>query len=261
MTLTPDPLASQGQLVTSYAPVLTICPISNSSPSLAGSPNGPAKASTPGPVIQRRQHAIKYYGNFSVAASPQDECSTSYSSTLTQSCATKLTPVGAPLIPITACDQEVTFSTDHGYRLAPTSTDSGICGGGGGEIETLTTFYVAGWTDVATGLPRGQVKEEICSDAGCTTQLQRWIPVTTETLQIHTSTVQFTGVLSTVGIPFFLLHPISSKTELIVMFFNAASTSCGRFHYPDSITERGPVQFHLLVYGHRDHSDSPTDSN
>ncbi|KAL9579766.1 MAG: hypothetical protein Q9212_004914 [Teloschistes hypoglaucus] len=165
-------------------------------PSLAASSEA-SQASTPVPVVQRRQGALKYYGNFSVAASRPDECSTAYSPTLTRSCATTLIPVGGPPIAITACDQEVTFSTDHGYRLAPTSTGGGSSDVGG-EIETLTTFYVADWTDVATGLPKGLVKEEVCSKAGCTTRLERWIPVTTETLQTLTSTVQFTGVLSTV---------------------------------------------------------------
>ncbi|KAL8772123.1 MAG: hypothetical protein Q9194_004695 [Teloschistes cf. exilis] len=191
LTSTPGPLASYGQLVRSYAAVLTFCPI--------GGMNSEAfPASTPVPGIQRRQSAAKYYSNFSVTASPQDECSTSYSPTLTRSCATTLTPVGAPPLPITACDQEVTFSTDHGYRPAPTSTESTDSGSDGSRaIETLTTFYLADWTDVATGLPRGLVKEKVCSEAGCMTRLERWIPVTTQTLQILTSTVQFTGVLST----------------------------------------------------------------
>ncbi|KAL8630778.1 hypothetical protein Q9189_003538 [Teloschistes chrysophthalmus] len=196
VTLTTNPLASHTELVTSYAPVLTICPIGDFKPSLSGS-SEPSQV----PVVQRRQGAIKYYGNFSVAASRHDECSTAYSPTLTRSCATTLTPVGGPPIPITVCDQEVTFSTDHGYRLAQTSTGSGSSDGGG-EIETLTTLYVADWTDVATGLPRGLVKEEVCSKAGCTIRLERWIPVTTETVQTLTSTVQFTGVLSTVGTTF-----------------------------------------------------------
>lgn len=113
-----SPLASDGQIVASYAPVLTICPIGVFQPSLSGSSEA-AKASTAVAAIQRRQGAVKYYGNFSIAASPPDECSTSYSSTLMRSCATTLTPVGSPPLPITACDQEVTFSTDHGYRLAP----------------------------------------------------------------------------------------------------------------------------------------------
>lgn len=52
------------------------------------------------------------------------------------------------------------------------------------------------------------MKEKVCSEAGRTTRLERWIPVTTHTLQILTSTVQFTGVLSTVR-----NHPFLSSTS------------------------------------------------
>ena len=49
-------------------------------------------------------------------------CSTSYSTTLTPICATTLSPLAAPVIPITRCDQNVTFSSQFGFSIVPSAT-------------------------------------------------------------------------------------------------------------------------------------------
>lgn len=136
----PVTVTSQNQLVTSYVPVLTICPLGSSNhstpfvssasgiPTAASNasilPTAPIKPSNPIPIppflpisppkiiIAEKRQLASYYAS---------SCSTSYTPTVTPICATTLSPLAAPLILITACDQFVTFSSEFGYTLVPAS--------------------------------------------------------------------------------------------------------------------------------------------
>ena len=127
----PVTVTSQRQLVPSYVPVLTICPLGAAASSSASAiPSGfsnstdlaqQLEAALPPsvpymPVVAKRHLLPRDQGTSS-------ECSTSFSSTLTPICATTLSPLAAPVIPVTECDQNVTFSSQMGYSVVgPTVT-------------------------------------------------------------------------------------------------------------------------------------------
>lgn len=74
-------------------------------------------------------------------------------------CSTTLTPLAAPAITITDCEQRVTFSTEYGYRLLPQPTDgtaTQINDGASRAIETVRTFFIAPWYELSYGaVPTG----------------------------------------------------------------------------------------------------------
>ena len=109
-------------------------------------------------------------------------CSTTYLPTTTAICHTTLTPLGGLALPVSACDQNVTFSTDHGIATA------------GPPGALLTTRYVAPWADVAAGVPTGVVEAEVCDGGGgCVARAETWSVLTrtvagetTDTLSVNT---------------------------------------------------------------------------
>lgn len=169
----PLPITSQSQLVTSYVPVLTICPYvpSLSVPLTAASPTA-ATASTAAASdvsgIFRRQGAESTapYANSSAPTSYLSSCSVSYTPTTTQICHTTLSPLASPVIPITDCTQQVTFSADHGYKIIPSNKTA--------DVQDLTTYYAAEYDVIATGVPQEGIRKEVCSQGGCSTQWEGW---------------------------------------------------------------------------------------
>ena len=186
----PIPITSQSQIVTSYVPIVTICPFvasTQSPPYLAGntSYNGQTTPSativsnygSEGSALYRRQGAAATsapFANSSVPTSYLTSCSVSYTPTTTQICHSTLTPLASPSIPITDCTQQVTFSTDHGYTLIP--------GNGTSTIQNLTTYYHARWDVIAGGVPTSQgIEKDVCStgpSAGCSSVWEAWVAST-----------------------------------------------------------------------------------
>lgn len=87
----PVTITQQSQNVTSHVPVFTVCPLG-------------------------------------AHLSHNASCSTSYQPTVTPICSTTLSPLAAPAIPITACNQNVTFSSEYGFEFAPASGERGYHG-------------------------------------------------------------------------------------------------------------------------------------
>ena len=182
----PIPITSQSQLVTSYVPVLTICPYAPSAPALttiapntsrptntsvllysaATAPTAPAASHISG--LYRRQAAASPapYANATVSTSYLSSCSVSYTATTTQICHATLSPLASPVIPVTDCEQQITFSTDHGYTVVPGNRTA--------DVQGLTSYYAARWDDIATGVPQGGIQKEVCSTAGCRTEWEAW---------------------------------------------------------------------------------------
>ena len=127
---------SQRQMVTSYMPVFTICPLGGA----ASSMTAPTAAATAVAQSPSDPFPIPAEGNVFPRDEAEDECSTSYSSTLTPICATTISPLAAPAIKIDKCDQGVTFSSEVGYSLSfPTASTTSTVGsvGGGGVNATV----------------------------------------------------------------------------------------------------------------------------
>ena len=196
------PITSQSQIVTSYIPISTTCPSIPSAAPYSASAFSSASApvsyysipsnyslpyNTSAPLLKRQASAYQnitfpaptgsylntttptaLYPNLTATTplnmSPSTPiCSTIYSPTVTPICHTTLTPLGAPPIPITACLQNVTFSTDHWHTTSASQTTS------------LTTKLFANWDAIATGVPTGPVWAEICGDgSACETVMETW---------------------------------------------------------------------------------------
>ena len=73
-------------------------------------------------------------------------------------CSTTLYPLAASPIPITACEQTVTYSADHGYRFVSTGTN---------HIENLTTYWEAPWDALKVGEVPSDGATRVCSEGGC----------------------------------------------------------------------------------------------
>ena len=73
-------------------------------------------------------------------------------------CSTTLYPLAASPIPITACEQTVTYSTDHGYRFVSTGTN---------HVENLTTYWEAPWDALKVGQVPSDGATRVCSEGGC----------------------------------------------------------------------------------------------
>lgn len=199
--ITPSPNASpvsiteMRQLVTSFTPVLTICPfvepalsleVSQMNTSLLASVN---KATVEGPrgngAYTNRKSVGVAFKKRSRDVSPYQlttSCSVSYMSTTTQYCHTNLSPLGAPEISVTQCDQSVTFSSEFGYKVLPanamtepTFVNQKITLYSAWVLQTLTTYYVAAWSDINPGaVPAGPLGVVICSKDVCSTEWEVW---------------------------------------------------------------------------------------
>ena len=87
-------------------------------------------------------------------------CETSYSPTSITVCATTLTGL-ASTVPITRCDQHVTFSSEYGFSLATPSTNASVTAATP-SINTLITFYMAPWQSLGAGTSPSDVDTKVC---------------------------------------------------------------------------------------------------
>lgn len=96
-----------------------------------------------------------------------------------------LSPLAAPLITVTECQQSVTFSSQFGYALA-----SGISAP---TVETITTYYVAPWSELSVGsVPTNGIVAQICSSGhsrDCSTKDEKWDTQLSEYTQVTRKTI------------------------------------------------------------------------
>ena len=142
----PIPITEQRQLVTNYVPT-TSCP--------------PAPLATGSQALD----------DISIAPS---SCTTSLRAIITAICATTLTPLAAPPIPITDCSQYVTCSSQYGYTVLPEATPTASAEGLPRRVQpvqTLTTYHAALWTDVVPGATPTAGIEVVCgAGSECVTE-------------------------------------------------------------------------------------------
>jgi hypothetical protein len=159
--VTPSPGASpiavtqQSQLVSSDVPIFTLCAL-------------PPEAFFPATATQ----TTAPYQNYSISIPPgPGTCTTIYSPTVTEVCATTLTGIDR-LYPVTACDQEITFSSDFGYIIetgSPTLSNTTDTNGSAAlitpapTVQPLTTYYVAPWQELTSAGPPSDVDKKICA--------------------------------------------------------------------------------------------------
>jgi hypothetical protein len=176
--ITPSPSATpiavtiQSQMITSYQPLVTFCAM----PPLVLVSGSWINTATTGPYL-----------NASLAKpSGTSSCDTSYAPIPTKVCATTLTGL-ASKITITACEQNVTFSSQFGYTLE-TPSASNISNTSlttspppSPTIRNLTTYYIAPWQSLAAtpGVAPRDVDIKICSTYSnastiCSVEYQEW---------------------------------------------------------------------------------------
>ena len=235
----PIPITSQSQVVTSYIPVMTVCPLIITQPAPVpflptATPNlssrGTAASNaviSSGASLLRRQaveDADGPYANASIPTSVLTACSVSYTLTTRTICHTTLSPLASPVIPITNCYQRITFSTDHGYTLvAPSASWKGnISVTAALTVQTLESYYVAPWQYVYTGVPADVVDKVVCSTSAggkeCTTTAEDWAPGTgwvkaTNTISL-TLGAPITGVRLLISTFLFHVSPLSANMRV-----------------------------------------------
>ena len=130
------------------------------------------------PITEQGQLVTTYSPTTQCDAGPsptdgaEPSCTVSLVPGVTPVCATTLEPLGAEPIPITKCDQYVTYSSQHGYELAAAQpTADAAAPPAVQEIHTFTTYYAAVWTDVMPGVKPTAGIEVVCSGTNdCTTK-------------------------------------------------------------------------------------------
>lgn len=217
----PVEVTSISQVVTSYIPEATWC----LGPALywasaSGSPffNGSA--------------------NYTQVVQGTGYCGVQYSTTTTTVCATTLTGL-ASKITVTACDQEITFSSECGFTLetptptptpSPSTTNSPALITPAPTIRRLTTYYLAPWQSLTAGTAPSSVDVKICQALNSTTtECQRY----QEVWEI----VAVTSTLTT-SIPLTFVKTLSGPGTLVF----ASSTS-----YLNSTTEVVSLSSTLLL--------------
>lgn len=189
----PVEITSQSQVVTSYIPAFTWC---------VGPPIEWMANATLGPPFlnySTTQYAMTAVGTGS--------CETAYVPTQTTVCATTLTAL-ATKIPITDCDQEVTFSSECGFTLetpTPTAANLSLITPAP-TLKRMMTYWMAPWQSLTLGEVPSDVDIKVCTfldslEMECTSYQEVWeVVVVTSTITTQrqvdlTTTVSGPGLL------------------------------------------------------------------
>ena len=183
----PIRITKQMQYVTSYNPIVTICPLAGQplpiQPSLPlpGLPNGTNPTLLSTGILPRSPDLV---GKAVLARQVANvtTCETFWEPIPTPICHTTLSPLAAPLIVVSECHQSVTFSSQFGYVLA-----SGIS-----APTVVTTYYVAPWSELHPGsVPTKSVVAKVCSSGrrDCTTKKEKWDMQLSEYTEVARKTV------------------------------------------------------------------------
>ncbi|KAJ9609221.1 hypothetical protein H2200_006993 [Cladophialophora chaetospira] len=130
-----------------------------------------------------------------------DGCQTVYSAKTTAQCSTTIKPVGILPVPITDCEQWVTFSSQ---RLKACSASPTPDLSSAGVVDGPMEYYVAHWSDLLRGPIPTQVLVEDClpksTGMDCITSSESWDVTTSTTVTTGTSVASFEGpAVITVG--------------------------------------------------------------
>lgn len=146
----PIPITSQSQVVTTFVPVMTLCPMSRQGRAPSALRSVPSYAN----------YAAAPYQNATAARNPG--CVTQYTASTTTVCDTTLKGI-ATQVHVTVCDQEVTFSSLYGYSLSSIAPSDKTETGPAPTIETITTYFQAPWQSLTDGLTPTDVTQRVCS--------------------------------------------------------------------------------------------------
>lgn len=181
----PVPVTSQSQVITTYVPVMTVCP-----------PSG---------QLQRRQES----GNLQASAPPYANataaapfrtgtatgCITAFQASRTTVCHTTLQGL-ATRYTITDCDQVITFSSQYGYRTATPAPADATLTCPPSAIETVTTYFQAPWNQVTDGLTPSNVVQRVCSPVTTSSQQCVDIQEAWSTVPVPSTAISSTPVSS-----------------------------------------------------------------
>lgn len=179
--ITPSPAASpiaitsQSQIITTYVPVMTLCP-----------PSGQMRRRQEGDNVPT---SMPPYAN--VTAAPfrngtATGCITAFQASRTAICHTTINGL-ATKYTVTDCTQDVTFSTDYGYSPVTAAPADVTLTSPSCAFETVTTYYQAPWDQLTDGKTPSDVVGKVCSPVAGSSQqcidiYQAWstvpVPVT-----------------------------------------------------------------------------------
>ncbi|KAG9689260.1 hypothetical protein KCU95_g9815, partial [Aureobasidium melanogenum] len=212
----PIPVTEQSQLVSSDVPLFTLCAL----PPEAFSSVTATPTQTTAP-----------YQNYSISIPPgPGTCTTIYSPTVTMVCATTLTGIDR-VYPVTACNQDITFSSDFGYVLeTPSATLSNATDANGTgamitpppTVQPLTTYYVAPWNELTSAGPPSDVDKKVCATflngtEECVVEYYVW---ETSLVTIPTTTITSINLTTTVAGPSQIIVEtfVANVTEMLTTF-------------------------------------------
>ena len=193
----PIPITSQGQIVTTYLPLYTVCPAAPyQMPSMLPNATGASGTSATGLMARKRQadpSATPYYPLYNTStpsvATASTSCWTAYSTVTTSICHTTLTPAFDFPTTITDCNEKVTFSRNH--ELATRSD---------GSAELMTSEYAVLWSSATAGMPSGTIEARVCHSTGdCSTHLETWRPVVETATASSSVPVTINSIVSSVS--------------------------------------------------------------
>jgi hypothetical protein len=120
-------------------------------------------------------------------------------------CATTLTGLGSK-IPVTDCDQEITFSTECGFtvqKATPITTNGSVITPAP-TVKRVQTLYLAPWQSMTAGETPSDVDVKICSDLDdddmeCMRYQEVWEVVVVTSTMTKQHTVQISTTVSGPG--------------------------------------------------------------
>ncbi|RMZ69351.1 SCL locus [Pyrenophora seminiperda CCB06] len=184
----PVEITAQSQVVTSYIPEMTWCV---------------------GPPIELIPITGPPYSNgtagYTTVTEGTGSCSVMYSPIETTICATTLIGLGSK-VPVTACDQEITFSTECGFTVkkATPITTSGSLITPAPSVKRVWTFWLAPWQSFTAGDTPSDVDVKICTDLDnvkmeCIRYQEVWEVVIVTSTRTTEHTVQISTTVSGPG--------------------------------------------------------------
>ncbi|EXJ55023.1 uncharacterized protein A1O5_12762 [Cladophialophora psammophila CBS 110553] len=122
-------------------------------------------------------------------------CQTVYSAKTTTWCSTTVQPAGMLPVPITDCNQYVTFSSQNLDGCSTTSSSGSLSLFAPPDMNEPVVFYAAHWYDLMKGPIPNIVEVQNCASTGwnCITSSESWAVVTTTTTRTGTSVASFAG--------------------------------------------------------------------
>jgi hypothetical protein len=226
----PITITSQGELVTTWSPYYSLCPLvrSGSTPPFSNSsPKSTASSWDP------------------------SDCSTAYTPIVTPICNTVLTGF-ATFATITNCSQSLTFSSDVSFSLqsgVATSVSGGVFTASP-WVQAITTFYIALWSELTSGAVPSTVEAAACSadsegaSTTCVDSMETWavsnVTITQNTLMhvtiaqtiqgpsallVETLRTDITGVNTFVSVDMTIVGSTPFATQTIVRSSLPSSTA------------------------------------